>query len=132
VTPAAGDARNVESRQAGYLDVQKQDVGLMCLEGADRLDAVLGLRLDLHFGPKLRERVLELAAQERLDPPIGIVEYAQIVVALERGNVGKVLGELDLELSDLMRLQRVWSRRVASSPEVNNSLNAAIEAMRRE
>ncbi len=76
--------------------------------------------------------VAYVAAQERLDPPIGIVEYAQIVVALERGNVGDVLAQLDLELSDLMRLQRVWSRRVASSPQINNSLYAAIEALRRE
>jgi hypothetical protein len=73
-----------------------------------------------------------VAAQERLDPPIGIAEYAQIVVALERGTVGRVLTELELELSDLMRLQRVWSRRVASSVEAQNSLNAAIEVMRRE
>ncbi|HVY49831.1 MAG TPA: hypothetical protein VHB21_28245, partial [Minicystis sp.] len=62
--------------------------------------------------------------------PVGMAEYARIIVALERGEVGRVLGEMDLELADLMRLQRVWTRRTSSSAEVHAALQAAIEAAR--
>lgn len=72
-----------------------------------------------------------LAEQSRLGKPIGVAEYARIQVGLERGQVGRVLGELELELADLMRLQRVWAKRLAESAELTAKLARAVEEGRK-
>jgi hypothetical protein len=72
-----------------------------------------------------------VAAQERLRRPIGVPEYARILVGLERGEVGRVLADLELQLSDLMRLQRVWTKRVADVPALAAELARAVESARR-
>ena len=59
-------------------------------------------------------------------------EYARIVVAIERGEAGRVLGELKLQLSDLMRIQLDWSKKTASDPELNAQAKAAIQAARKK
>lgn len=66
----------------------------------------------------------------RLRTPIGIPEYAAIQVAIERGAVDKQLSALSLSLSDLMRVQRVWTRRMADEPEIGKLLGKAIEEAR--
>ncbi len=66
----------------------------------------------------------------RLRKPIGIPEYAAILVAIERGAVDRQLAQLSLSLSDLMRVQRVWTRRIADDPEVGKVLGKAIEEAR--
>ena len=71
-----------------------------------------------------------LATQARLGKPLGVAEYARILVGLERGQVGRVLGELELELADLMRLQRVWTMRLAASTELTAELAQAVEEAR--
>ncbi len=72
-----------------------------------------------------------VAAEERLRPKVGVAEYARIQVALERGEVGRVLADLALELGDLMRLQRVWGKRLAASPALAADLARAVESARR-
>lgn len=72
-----------------------------------------------------------VAAQEREKKPIGVREYARILVGVERGEVGKVLADLELQLSDLMRIQRVWTRRVADTPQLGAELSKAVEAARK-
>ena len=70
-------------------------------------------------------------AQGELHRPVGVREYARILIGLERGEVGRVLAALELQLSDLMRLQRVWSKRVAESPELAAELAVALEESRK-
>lgn len=70
-------------------------------------------------------------AQGELHRPVGVREYARIVIGLERGEVGRVLATLELQLSDLMRLQRVWSKRVADSPDLAAELAAALDEARK-
>jgi hypothetical protein len=72
-----------------------------------------------------------VAAQERLRRPIGVVEYARLQVGVERGEVGRVLADLELELGDLMRLQRVWTKRLAGSPDLAAELARAIAEARK-
>jgi hypothetical protein len=45
--------------------------------------------------------------------------------------VGRVLVELELQLSDLMRLQRVWTRKLAEAPKLAAELSRAVEAARK-
>ena len=66
----------------------------------------------------------------RLRKPIGVPEYAAILVAIERGGVDRQLAQLSLSLSDLMRVQRVWTRKIADDPEVGKVLGKAIEEAR--
>ncbi|MBK8255335.1 MAG: DUF2169 domain-containing protein [Polyangiaceae bacterium] len=68
----------------------------------------------------------------RLRKPIGVPEYASILVAIESGAVDKQLSLLSLSLSDLMRVQRVWTRRIADDPELGRALNKAVEEARNE
>jgi len=72
-----------------------------------------------------------VAAQGALHRPVGVRDYARILIGLERGEVGRVLADLQLQLSDLMRLQRVWSKRVAEAPELAAELAEATEAARK-
>jgi hypothetical protein len=72
-----------------------------------------------------------VAHQERLQRPIDLASYARLQVAVERGAVGQVLADLDLELGDLVRLQRVWARRAEASPELAAKLSHAVEEARR-
>ncbi|APR84586.1 Uracil-DNA glycosylase, family 4 [Minicystis rosea] len=72
-----------------------------------------------------------LATQQRLGKPVGVLEYARIQVGIERGEVGRALAELSLELGDLMRLQRVWTKRLADSPDLAADLDRAVEDARR-
>jgi hypothetical protein len=69
-------------------------------------------------------------AQDRLRPPVDVTAYARLQVALERGEVGRVLADLQLELGCLMRLQRVWARRLAASPALGAELARALEEAR--
>lgn len=71
-----------------------------------------------------------LAGQERYGKAIGVEEYARLQVGIERGEVGRVLGELSLELGDLMRLQRVWTKRLGESRELGERLARALEETR--
>jgi len=66
----------------------------------------------------------------RLRKPIGVPEYALILVAIERGAIDKQLAALSLTLSDLMRVQRVWTRRLAEDPELGKVLGKAVEEAR--
>ena len=70
-------------------------------------------------------------AQGELNRPVGVREYARILIGLERGEVGRVLAALELQLSDLMRLQRVWSKRVAEAPDLAAELAQALEDTRK-
>jgi hypothetical protein len=72
-----------------------------------------------------------IATQERLGTSVGVPEYARIQVAIERGEIGRVLGEMSLELGDLMRLQRVWTKRLSDSPSLSAELARAVEQTRR-
>jgi hypothetical protein len=74
-----------------------------------------------------------VTAQDRLRPPrppIDVAAYARLQVGLERGEVGRVLADLQLELGDLVRLQRVWARRVAASDALGAELARALEGAR--
>ncbi len=71
-----------------------------------------------------------VSAQERLCATIDVAAYARLQVGLERGEVGRALADLELSLGDLMRLQRVWARRVAASPQLAAELSAAVDAAR--
>ncbi len=71
-----------------------------------------------------------VGAQERLQRRLEVAEYARLQVGVERGEVGGVLADLELTLGDLMRLQRVWGRRVAASPQLAASFARALEKAR--
>jgi hypothetical protein len=65
-------------------------------------------------------------ALEQMPKPMNVAAYARLTVAVERGEVGQLLAELDLELESLVRLQRVWARRIAASPELADALELAV------
>ncbi len=71
-----------------------------------------------------------VTAQAELHRPVGVREYARILIGLERGEVGRVLADLELQLSDLMRLQRVWTKRVADNQELAAELAVILEELR--
>lgn len=70
-----------------------------------------------------------VAAQDALRRPIGVKEYARIVVAKKSGELAEALSELGVPRSELMRLDRVWKRRVAEHAGVAKTLEATIEAL---
>jgi hypothetical protein len=71
-----------------------------------------------------------VATLERLGKRIGVHEYARILVGIERGEVGGVLASLELALSDLVRIQRVWAKRLAETPPLGVEVEKAVDAIR--
>ena len=71
-----------------------------------------------------------VTAQSELHRPVGVREYARILIGLERGEVAQVLADLELQLSDLMRLQRVWNKRVADDQALAAELSEILEELR--
>ncbi|EYF01218.1 DUF2169 family type VI secretion system accessory protein [Chondromyces apiculatus] len=75
----------------------------------------------------------DAAYLERLEKergPILPVEYARITVALERGQVDQVLVDLRIPKTALMRVERVWLRRMAAEPALDDGVREAVAAQR--
>lgn len=73
-----------------------------------------------------------VAALERIRPqgPFTAADYATIATAMERGQGASLIPRYKLVPPDLMRVQRVWERRVASDPALAEEVNKAMEAAR--
>lgn len=67
-----------------------------------------------------------VAAQDKLRRPIGVKEYARILVAREKGDLAEAMGDLGVPRSELMRLDRVWKQRRAAYPDVDKAIAAAV------
>jgi hypothetical protein len=72
-----------------------------------------------------------VAALERLRGPIRVDEYARLQVATERGDPRAALDELRLQRPAMVRIERVWARRLASDPALAARVAEAVEAERR-
>jgi len=70
------------------------------------------------------------AMAELLGKTIGPAAYARVVVGLERREMNRVLAELEVQLGDLMRIKRVWERKVEKDAALAAEVNAAIRALR--
>ncbi len=71
-----------------------------------------------------------VAALEKLRGPLGVADYARLLVRVEHGDAEPVLRELGLAQGELERLQRVWARRVAASAEVAAAFDRALSEAR--
>jgi hypothetical protein len=71
-----------------------------------------------------------VAQLERERGPIQVEEYAQILVAQERGEAAEALGALGLPRGALLRVQRVWLERITADAELGKGVRAAVEAAR--
>lgn len=72
-----------------------------------------------------------VTAVERLRGPITPEEYARLTVGVERGNVRPVLAELQIQRPALMRIQRVWQKRLADDQELAAKVGEALDAERK-
>ncbi len=64
--------------------------------------------------------------------PVLVAEYARLSVAIERGVEQKALGDLGLPRSALIRIKRVWLRRIAGDTGLAAELRAAVDAARED
>jgi hypothetical protein len=64
--------------------------------------------------------------------PIGVTEYARIVVAAERGAEGPTLADLGMPGAALLRIQRVWLRKIADDAILAANARKEVEAEREE
>jgi hypothetical protein len=62
--------------------------------------------------------------------PIDAATYARLVVAVERNAADPELAALDLPRGALLRVQRVWLRRIADDADLAKSVRRAVEAAR--
>jgi hypothetical protein len=72
-----------------------------------------------------------VTAVERLRGAITPEEYARLTVGVERGNVRPVLAELQIQRPALMRIQRVWQKRLADDQELAARVSDALDAERK-
>jgi hypothetical protein len=71
-----------------------------------------------------------VAQLEKERGPIDVATYARLVVALERNAAAEELEVLDLPRGALLRVQRLWLRRIAGDAELAKAVRAAVEAAR--
>ncbi|HZF56118.1 MAG TPA: DUF2169 domain-containing protein [Polyangiaceae bacterium] len=62
--------------------------------------------------------------------PIGVTEYARIVVAAQRGQEESALSELGIPRTALPSIRRVWLRKLADDPSLAASARREVEAAR--
>ena len=62
--------------------------------------------------------------------PIKTEEYADLVVAMERGSAEEALSTLDLPRGALLRVQRVWLERTSRNQDLGKAVRHAVEAAR--
>lgn len=73
-----------------------------------------------------------VSAQDRLRTAIDGLLYARLSVARETGQIGQVLEELGVARGDLMRLDRVWRRRLSSDAGLRERVEDEMERLRGE
>ncbi len=73
-----------------------------------------------------------LASQDEIRGAIDGTGYAKIQVARERGQLGAVLEELKVARGDLLRIDRVWRRRLATDRELAERVEDEMERLRDE
>lgn len=73
-----------------------------------------------------------LDAQDAARGPVDELAYAKIQFARERGQLPQVLDELHVQRNDLMRLDRVWRRRLAADKELAEKVEDELERLRTE
>jgi hypothetical protein len=71
-----------------------------------------------------------IAQIERGRGPIQLEEYARLEVAIERCNAAPTLADLRLPRAALMRLQRVWLRKIMADASLITRLQQAVAAAR--
>lgn len=59
-----------------------------------------------------------VGAVEKLRGPITLAEYSRIVVGLERGRANQVMDDLRIQRPALMRIVRIWTKKVASDAKL--------------
>lgn len=64
--------------------------------------------------------------------PIGVTEYARIVIAAERGAEGPALADLGMPSAASLRIQRVWLRKIAEDAILAANARKEVEAAREE
>ncbi|HVY46243.1 MAG TPA: hypothetical protein VHB21_10210, partial [Minicystis sp.] len=62
--------------------------------------------------------------------PISAEEYARVVAAVERGDAAATMRELGLPAAALIRLERVWLRKVVDDPKLGKAVSRALKAAR--
>lgn len=71
-----------------------------------------------------------VAAVERLRGPITGEEYARILIGLERGRAAEELDALRIQRPALMRIVRVWTKKVAGDARLGREVRAVMAGMR--
>ena len=62
--------------------------------------------------------------------PIEVEEYARLVVAAERGDARRVLADLGLPETAMVRIERVWLDRVVTTQALGDRVRLAVSAAR--
>jgi hypothetical protein len=72
-----------------------------------------------------------VGALEKIRGPITTEDYARVVVGVERGDVAAVLSSLGVPRTALMRIERVWTKRLAEDAKLAQKIGAAVDAARK-
>ena len=104
--------------EAAFARIEKTHLGRIDQETASGAQDLLN-RYDAAY----------VAAQDKLRNPIGVKEYARIAVARREGDLADVMAELGVPRSELMRLDRVWKRRISEHPEVDSTLRSIMDSL---
>lgn len=71
-----------------------------------------------------------IAAFESLVRPIDVATYARMAVAKERGDLAAILADLSLPRTEFMRIERVWTRRIAADRLLGEGFQQAVARAR--
>lgn len=72
-----------------------------------------------------------IAAVERFRGRVTPAEYARFVIAGERGHANDGLDELRIQRAAMMRLKRVWAKKMAEDAALRAQVNELLSTLRR-
>lgn len=102
-------------------------------------------RLDKHWNDAVRKgmergkpelmRAYDAAYVGQLEKergPITLEEYARLVVAADRGDLGKVMTKMTLQREAMIRIERVWLAKIVGDTKVGAGVRMAVNIARSE
>jgi hypothetical protein len=106
----------------------------------EKLDPAVWAALDKHWNDAISKEMAKgkmgllqaydaayVAQLEQERGPLHIEEYARLVVALERGGTDEALAEMTLPRGAIIRIERVWLKKIATTPALAASVCEAVD-----
>jgi hypothetical protein len=114
------------ARRKGEKEKVLEAAGLTAEEwGAIEKDWLEAIQAEMRRGKRAMLDRFDIAYMEQLEKErgtVGVEEYAKLMRAAEMGTTGDIAAELSIPQGAIIRIQRIWAKRLTTEIELNDKL----------